>query len=201
MSAPAKSTPKAKPTPKKAAGKAVAKPAAEKAAPKKVGAPSLYTPELVERICAHIADGKSLRTIEKLPGIPTVTTIMRWLEDKPEFRDRYARAREAQADKMAEEILAIADEITVSKVVTPDGEVELRMDSTAVARNRLRVDARKWLASKMAPKKYGDKLGIGQADGMDPLKVDKQITNADRAVRILDLLKKSGKTGGEGSAS
>ncbi|TXH58050.1 MAG: terminase small subunit protein, partial [Desulfurellales bacterium] len=69
------------------------------------------------------------------------------------------------AEKMAEDILAIADEecttVRASKHGMDggaDGMQEVVFDATAVARNRLRVDARKWLASKLAPKKYGDKV-------------------------------------------
>ena len=147
-----------------------AKKVAGKAAParRKVGAPSMYSEELAQEICRHIADCVSLRTIAAMEGMPDVATIMRWLADetKPEFREQYARAREAQADKMAEDILAIADEectmVRADKHGTKDddgeGGTQVVFDATAVARNKLRVDARRWLASKMAPKKYGDKV-------------------------------------------
>lgn len=76
------------------------------------------------------------------------------------------RARELQAEYMAEDILSIADEectmVKADKHGSQDddgqGNTEVVFDSTAVQRNRLRVDARKWLLSKLAPKKYGDKL-------------------------------------------
>lgn len=140
----------------------------KKAVARRVGAPSLYTPELALAICDHIANCVSLRAIAAMDGMPTVRTIMNWLADdsKPEFMQQYLRAREAQADKMAEDILAIADEECTmvradkhgSKDDDGDGHTEVVFDATAVARNKLRVDARKWLASKMAPKKYGDKV-------------------------------------------
>ncbi|OZI26935.1 terminase [Bordetella genomosp. 9] len=85
-----------------------------------------------------------------------MTTVMRWLADNAVFREQYARAREAQADKLAEEILSIADDGLNDTYV--DDEGNKRTDHDVVARSRLRVDARKWLASKMAPKKYGDKI-------------------------------------------
>ena len=128
----------------------------------------MYSEALALAICNHIANCVSLRAIAAMEGMPTVTTIMNWLADetKPEFLEQYARAREAQADKMAEDILAIADEectmVRADKHGTKDddgeGNTEVVFDATAVARNKLRVDARKWLASKMAPKKYGDKV-------------------------------------------
>lgn len=168
--APRKKSTKKPGTPaKKVAGKVVPtrkalatkKPAPEKkAVARRVGAPSLYTPELALAICDHIANCVSLRAIAAMDGMPTVRTIMNWLADdsKPEFMQQYLRAREAQADKMAEDILAIADEQSLTTETDEAGVVEVKFDAVAVQRNRLRVDARKWLASKMAPKKYGDKV-------------------------------------------
>ena len=128
----------------------------------------MYSEELAQEICRHIADCVSLRAIAAMEGMPTTATIMSWLADssKPEFLEQYARAREAQAEKMAEDILAIADEectmVRADKHGTKDddgeGNTVVVFDATAVARNKLRVDARRWLASKMAPKKYGDKV-------------------------------------------
>ena len=126
-----------------------------------------YTAELASQICDHIASGLPLRAIAAMPGMPALSTMMVWLDGRhAEFTEQYARAREAQADKMAEEILSIADEectmVRADKHGSKDddgsGNTEVLFDATAVARNRLRVDARKWLASKMAPKKYGDKI-------------------------------------------
>lgn len=158
-------TPKAKkkPVAKKAAGSTVR---VRKAKP--VGRPTAYSDLVAAKLCAYIADGMSLRNVCKQPGMPSTTTVMRWLADdsKVGFREQYACAREAQADLLAEQILDIADEectmVRADKHGSNDddgeGHTEVVFDSTAVARNRLRVDARKWLASKMAPKKYGDKL-------------------------------------------
>ena len=118
-------------------------------APKKTGRPSDYTDELAAELCARIADGKSLRTVCSAPDMPGKSTVMRWLvaPEHQGFRDQYARAREAAADKMAEEALEIADGI---------GRKEAA-DHGVVARDRLRVDTRKWFVSKLAPKKYGDR--------------------------------------------
>ncbi|HBZ95459.1 MAG TPA: hypothetical protein DEO91_17710 [Pseudomonas sp.] len=160
----------AKPAPKKPAKKPVAKKKAtgSTARTRKPGRPSSFTEAIGIALCAAIAEGMSLRKACALPGMPDVSTVIRWLadEERAEFCAQYARAREAQADVLAEEILSIADEectmILASKHGSHDddgeGHTEVVFDSTAVARNRLRVDARKWLASKMAPKKYGDKI-------------------------------------------
>ena len=165
------------PTPKKTSSKPVAKKAAGSSAraskaaqsvKRTPGRPSGYTDALGLAICTGIAEGQSLRSICAQPAMPHISTFLRWLADDShaDLRDQYARAREAQADYLAEEILSIADEectmVLASKHNSHDddgeGHTEVVFDSTAVARNRLRVDARKWLASKMAPKRYGDKI-------------------------------------------
>ena len=147
-------------------------PAAKKkaATPPKSKNPAAYDRGIAEAVLAELAAGHSLRKVCAQDGMPAITTFMRWMAEEGEagdiLRKQYARAREAQAETMAEEILAIADEecTTVradkhgSRGDDRSGDVEVVFDATAVARNRLRVDARKWLLSKMAPKKYGDKI-------------------------------------------
>lgn len=109
-----------------------------------------------------------MRKICQEDGMPSAGTVCRWLTEKQTFREQYAKAREAQADALFEEILDIADEAqTVEKTVGngEDAERVVVFDSVAVARNRLRVDARKWMAGKLRPKKYGEKLELsGDAD-------------------------------------
>lgn len=120
---------------------------------------------LQDEICERMADGESLNSICK-SGVASYQTVMNWLNSKPEFLEKYARARAMQADKMAEDIISIADEIDVEAKYQGE-DVKLDLSATSVARNRLRVDARKWLASKMAPKKYGDKLEVDQTTKLD----------------------------------
>lgn len=114
-----------------------------------MGRPSDYSEELAEFICDQIADGKSLRTICLADDIPNRSTVLRWLDVNAVFAAKYARAREAQGDVMDE---MIADE---ARAATPE--------TAAVA--RVRIDAYKWRASKLAPKRYGDKVALtGDAD-------------------------------------
>lgn len=141
---------------------------------------SEYTQEVADAICERLSDGESLRAICRDEDMPAQSTVFKWLSERPAFSEQYARAREAQAVHMADEILSIADEECTmikrskhggsEKEADDEDMVEVVFDPTAVARNRLRVDARKWLASKMAPKKYGDKLAIGGADDLPPIK-------------------------------
>lgn len=96
--------------------------------------------------------------------MPDKATVFRWLADRPDFRDQYARARDEQADFYAEEILQISDDGRNDYYVTEDGTEIVNHDH--IARSRLRVDSRKWLASKLAPKKYGDKVDVEHSGGL-----------------------------------
>jgi hypothetical protein len=126
----------------------------------KNGRPSLYTKELTLKICELIAHGMPLTKICKMPDMPGYQTILDWLnrEDEPYkgFSGMYARAREDQADTLADEIIEIADDSSEDTTTDPQGNP--RMDSEWVQRSRLRVDARKWIAAKLKPRKYGEKV-------------------------------------------
>jgi hypothetical protein len=102
--------------------------------------PSSYSDETASVICELLAEGESLLSILKMDGMPGRTTLYRWIDENEQFRNNYTRAREAQADHFAEQIIEIADDPTIE----PD-------------RIRGRVDARKWYTSKVAAKKYGDR--------------------------------------------
>lgn len=111
-----------------------------------MGRHSEFTQETADLICARIIGGDSLRSICAEPAMPGEKTVYQWLAKNSVFAQQYTRAREAQMEAMATEILEICDE----KAAT----------SEAVQRNRLRVDTRKWLMGKLQPKKYGDKLEL-----------------------------------------
>lgn len=87
--------------------------------------------------------------------------VLRWLadEDREDFRRQYARAREAQADTIFDEIIDIADNATNDWMERNGQDDEgYQLNGEHVQRSRLRLDARKWMAGKLAPKKYGDKI-------------------------------------------
>src|SRR5690606_30733955 len=106
---------------------------------------STYTSEIGEKICMRLMEGESLLSICKKKDMPSTSTVYKWLLEIPEFSDNYVRAREAQADRSADEIISIAD----------DDTRDLIPYSGAIERSKLKVDARKWVASKLLPKKYG----------------------------------------------
>ncbi|QIU92140.1 helix-turn-helix domain-containing protein [Yokenella regensburgei] len=108
------------------------------------GRPSEFNQETADKICELISQGQSVRQICKGSDMPAQSTVYKWLNDFESFSEQYARARESQAEMYAEEIISIADSSTE--------------EAGAVAKARLQVDARKWYASKVAPKKYGDRI-------------------------------------------
>ena len=140
----------------------------KKPAPKKrkVGRPSLYTEALAARICRRLAEGESLRAICTDKELPSISTVMGWLFDgnHGEFSEQSARAREAQAEIRADEIVDIADDASTDFTADKDGK--LVANSEHIQRSRLRVDARKWIAAKLLPKRYGDKLDLGGTVGL-----------------------------------
>lgn len=119
----------------------------------KRGRPSKYSDEIAREICVQLALGRPLTKIVKDDGMPTLATVYLWLDTRPGFSDRYARAREDQADTLADEIIEISDD---GKNDTYDVDGAKMVNHDVIARSRLRVDARKWVASKLKPKKYGD---------------------------------------------
>lgn len=107
------------------------------------GRPSIFTQELADEICRRLADGETLRAICRDDDMPARSTVISWVlaKEKQAFSDQYARAREIGYGDMAEELMEIADDTAGDP-----------------ARDRLRVDARKWMLSKALPKIYGDRV-------------------------------------------
>lgn len=129
------------------------------------GRPSSYTEKIGDEICERLSEGESLRKICLSPNMPNKATVFRWLVANETFRDQYARAREVQADVLADEIIDIADG---KRAEYENGEAD-------VQRDRLAMDARKWVAAKLKPKVYGDKQLIG-SDPDNPLPAGIDIT-------------------------
>lgn len=133
----------------------------------KGGRPTLYSLEIALEICDRIADGESLVKICSDPKMPKKTAVYEWLLRHKEFAEIYARAREDQADTLADEIHAISDELPQQIV---DDKGKTRYDSAYVQWQKNRVDARKWVAAKLKPKKYSDRIahvGDNEADSIN----------------------------------
>lgn len=126
---------------------------------KPMGRPSKYTPELASEICGRIAAGESLNKICKDAYMPDIVTVYRWMGKDDEFRQNYVRAREDQAETHADQMQEIADEM-------PPMDANGRTDSGWVQWQRNRIDTRKWIAAKLKPKKYGDKVDVNHGGGI-----------------------------------
>ena len=121
-----------------------------------MGRPSDYSLELAARICERLADGESLKAICSADDMPNKATVYLWLTKHPEFSDMYARAREDQADTLADEIIEIADDSRRDTITDERGNEVCNTEW--INRSRLRVDARKWIAAKLKPRKYGERV-------------------------------------------
>lgn len=130
---------------------------------RKKGTTTIKTPELLEAICAGISLGKSARAMCIEAGI-SQRVLWNWLASDAELMKQYLRAKELGVDAYAEEIIEISDD--GSRDTYTDEKGKEVIDREVIARSQLRIDARKWYASRLAPKKYGDKLSVMQ-DGSD----------------------------------
>lgn len=150
------------------------------------GRPTDFTPELGTLICVLMSDGMSLREIcRQFNGKPSLGTVLRWVAkgDLPEseeqykiFCKQYARAEDARAQGIFDEIIEISDNagggerVKTKEMVGPDGRASGVKEVTTtrgdvVDRDRLRIDSRKWVLARMRPKKFGDKVDHTSSDG------------------------------------
>ena len=105
------------------------------------GRPTDFSQEIADAVFTHMVEGKSVRSFCANKANPSLTTLYRWLRENPEFRQQYESGLEMRADTHAEQLIEISED-----------------DTGDVQRDRLKVDTRKWLMSRMKPKKYGDKI-------------------------------------------
>jgi hypothetical protein len=135
-----------------------------------IGRPSIYREELADRICEGLMNGESLIKVCSAKGMPDRVTVIRWMGRDPVFATRIAHAREAQQDFEIDACIDMADK------ATPE-------DWQAV---KLRIWARQWRASKLAPKKYGDRVDMNLSGTLQ--------TTPQEAIdaRITELLGKAG---------
>jgi hypothetical protein len=106
--------------------------------------------EIQNRFLAEIQTGRSLRQVCQDDGMPHASTVMRWMQAFPDFANKYARARTAQADTLFDRMEAVEEAVSAGT-----------MDSHAA---RVVLDSMRWRASKLAPKVYGDRLDVQVSD-------------------------------------
>lgn len=131
-----------------------------------VGRPTTYTDKLAKEICDAIASSSkgTKRLCEDNSHWPCQDTLFTWLKKYPEFSEQYAQAKICQIELLVDEILEISDDASQDQYVNELGV--LVPNSPAINRARLKVDTRKWLASKLVPKVYGNKIDIAGDNSM-----------------------------------
>jgi hypothetical protein len=107
-----------------------------------MGRPSIYSEKLANAICDELTEGRSLRQICASEGFPNRQSVLNWLAANEGFSAKYARAREQQADLMDDKIIEAAE----------------ACDEDNYQSTKVKIGAYQWRASKLAPKKYGDKV-------------------------------------------
>lgn len=150
------------------------------------GRPTTYSKGLASEICARLAEGEPITKITKEEHMPGQSTIYRWLVDNKEFREMYESARKDGAHTLASQIQEIADSEPL-KVFDEQGNK--RYDSGSISYNKLRMEARKWLAAKYLPRVYGDRQ-ILAGDEDNPVHVNSNVGEVfDGIIKNLELMR------------
>jgi hypothetical protein len=181
-------------TPKAAeVGKGSHSPAEKPVEPSTIGRPTTFNQRTADLICMMLSEGMSLRQIlkaDKTGVLPAQSTVYEWLLRHPTFAEQYARAREEQADTNADEILEIADEHPPEYT---DEKGRTSLDVTYIQWQKNRIEARKWTAAKLRPKKYGDRMAVEGVEGGAAIKTED--TGANKfldIIRNMEMTKRAG---------
>jgi hypothetical protein len=134
----------------------------------KQGRPTIYTQAIADEVCERLAHGETLRKMVLDEHMPPAGTIYRWLDSNESFRDQYAQARVRQADYYAEMI------------------IDESFGAHDASIGRLRMDALKWASSKIAPKKYGDKIEL-ESNNNQNLTLSFTIPNRGNEREVIEL--------------
>lgn len=130
-----------------------------------MGRPTDYKEELGDLICEGVSRRVPLAKLcDNDKKLPSCRTVYRWLRTHKAFCQNYTRAKEDQADYLVEEALEIADDASIES-----------------SDKRIRVDTRKWIASRFNAKKYGDKQFIETKDTTDDIS-DEELDNKIRSL-------------------
>ncbi len=126
------------------------------------GRPSGYSEEIALAICARVISGASLKDICRAEEMPHEATVYRWMAAQSTFCEAIARARAAGMESWAEEMREIADDGSNDFMdrINKDGSKDRVLDNEHVQRSKLRLDTMKWLMSKFAPRRFGDKIEV-----------------------------------------
>jgi hypothetical protein len=153
----------------------------------------VFDQRIADIICIGLSEGMSLRQILKADTtgvLPAQSTVYEWLLRQPSFAEQYARAREEQADTNADEILEIADEHPPEYT---DEKGRTSLDVTYIQWQKNRIEARKWTAAKLRPKKYGDRVALEGVEGGAPITTQDATANKFlEVIRNMEMTKRVG---------
>lgn len=143
----------------------------------KRGRPTLFTPELAQEICHRLSNGEPLAAICRRSGMPHPTTVRDWQDRDESFSLAIARARQIGFDAIAEECYEIANTQQIGERVEMDatGKVERVIREDMLGHRKLQIETRLRLLAKWDPRRYGEKLGIGGADGLPPVQTESKV--------------------------
>ena len=132
---------------------------AQNAVKRSVGRPIEWSEDnpVWEEVVSRMATGKSLSSVLREPGMPPWATFNRMLRSNEQLRVAYDKAVQDRADKLADEIIELSDAVMPEGLRGPEA-------SAWVQQKRLQVDARKWVASKLKPRTYGDRIDVSVVD-------------------------------------
>ncbi len=162
-----------------------------------MAAPSKFNDDVADLIIERMADGQSLREICCDEGMPSFRTVLNWVNSNPEFGAAYALAQDLRASALFDDLLGIADDGRNDWMEKHDDKsghfIGWRENGEAIRRSALRVDARKWVLARMAPKRYGDKQVIESTSEVTVKKqpLDLSKLNRDERQVMRELLLKA----------
>lgn len=146
---------------------------------------SIYTPKLAAKVCELLAKTGSLRAVCRETGIAR-ETIVKWVVDDIDgFSLAYTRAKDIGIDELVDDMLDISNNPVMGTETTQkaDGSVEVKT-AEMLGHRKLQIETRRWLAERMAPKKYGLKQGLDMTNSDGSLQIDE----STRSARVAQLL-------------
>jgi len=127
------------------------------------GRPTIFNETLAAKICQRIADGESIRAICSDPDMPSTTAIFRWIANGKYdgFRQLYEASMQIRLETLGDGLIELAD-------APIERNAAGAIDSAAVQMRRLQIETRRWILSKLLPRKYGDRMGLDhQGEGIN----------------------------------
>lgn len=147
----------------------------------------MMTPEVYESICRQVettSDGVNTACSDHKVSIRSFYEYKRAIGETAE--NRYARAKESQVDSIVDQIDEIEKQAEIELKSISDPKIAHAM----MALYRLKIDDRKWLASKLKPKRYGDRLDITTAGDALPNKLQVEFISTNNPKELSELNKK-----------